>query len=270
MNPQVRSYLETLVSVLLLTVLFYGFERFRPAEARQRLRDRLTNYLYLPFVLAWVLVLQVLLAPWHMRLITWTRGGLLAGVPADGLWADIAFGLLFAVTWDVWQYWIHRAQHRWAWLWETHKYHHSETALNTSSQARHQLTSYVVYTVGYAPMLLLFGGRPPHVFVAVLMFRVWGFVNHANVRVHFGPLTSIVAGPQWHRIHHSVHPEHFDKNFAAFFPFIDRVFGTYHHPARDEYPATGLPDAPADRPLVQATIGPFVTWYRQASRWLQA
>src|SRR5258706_16434319 len=52
MNPQVRSYLETLVYVLLLTVLFYGFERFRPAEARQRLRDRVANYLYLPFVLA--------------------------------------------------------------------------------------------------------------------------------------------------------------------------------------------------------------------------
>jgi sterol desaturase/sphingolipid hydroxylase (fatty acid hydroxylase superfamily) len=115
--------------------------------------------------------------------------------------------------------------------------------------------------IGYAPMLVFVGISAPHALVAALMFRVWGFVNHANVRLPFGRLTVVVAGPQWHRIHHSVYPEHFDKNFAAFFPFIDRLFGTYYEPAQNEYPETGLPEAsPSD--LEQATTAPFAGWYR--------
>lgn len=94
------------------------------------------------------------------------------------------------------------------------------------------------------------------------MFRLWGFVNHANVRLGFGPLTSFVAGPQWHRIHHSVEAEHRDKNFSTFFPFIDRMFGTYYAPAPDEYPATGI-GPEREGFLMQATISPFVaTWRR--------
>ena len=33
----------------------------------------------------------------------------------------------------------------------------------------------------------------------------------------------------------------YDKNFAAFFPVIDILFGTYYRPRRDEYPRTGIP-----------------------------
>src|SRR5438477_10048480 len=70
--------------------------------------------------------------------------------------------------WDVWQYWVHRCQHmlRPA-LWETHKFHHSDAALNTSSQARHHFSSHVVYTVSYAPLLLVFWVLTPHVVVSV-------------------------------------------------------------------------------------------------------
>lgn len=264
------QYVDTLTSVVLLTVLFYVFERLRPAEPRQRIADRALNYLYLPIVLAWVLVLQLLLGPWNGYLIGLARGGLLSNViRRGGLGAEIVLGIAFAITWDVWQYWVHRAQHAWPVLWETHKFHHSEISLNTSSQARHHLSSYVVYMVSYLPMLLLFGVLTPHIIVSVLLFRVWGFVNHANIRASFGPLTPIIAGPQWHRIHHSVQPEHLDKNFAAFFPFIDRVFGTYYGPAFNEYPATGLADHAAESELAQATIAPFRGWYSSARRLLR-
>jgi sterol desaturase/sphingolipid hydroxylase (fatty acid hydroxylase superfamily) len=263
-NAQLRLYLDTLLSVLLLTALFYPFERLRAAEPRQRFADRVLNYLYYPFALGWLFVLQLLLAPWHTRLIGWVGGGFLPDV-RHGAGGEILFGVVFAVMWDIWQYWIHRAQHAWPALWETHKFHHSETSMNTSTQARHQWLSHVVYLASYAPMLLLFGARAPHVVATVLMFRVWGFVNHANVRIRFGPLTSVVAGPQWHRIHHSVEPEHLDRNFAAFFPMIDRLFGTYYAPAADEYPATGLTvtaaEAMTETPVMQATVGPLLNWY---------
>jgi len=217
--------------------------------------------MYTPIVALWVFLLQFLLTPWYLLFLEVGRGGIFARLQAERrtLIVEVCLALVFAVLWDVWQYWIHRWQHVSTLLWETHKFHHSDAALNASSQARHHALSYVLYLVTYAPMLLLFGTFAPHAAVSIIMFRLWGFVNHANVRVPFGLLTTLIAGPQWHRIHHSIQEEHFDRNFAALFPFIDRVFGTYYAPARDEYPPTGLPFQ-EERMLRQATISPLVAW----------
>jgi sterol desaturase/sphingolipid hydroxylase (fatty acid hydroxylase superfamily) len=168
----------------------------------------------------------------------------------------------FVVVWDVWQYWVHRWQHTSPILWQSHKLHHSDSALSSSSQGRHHVLSYALNVVCYAPMLFLFGSFGPNVLIAFLMFRLWGFVNHANIRVSFGLLTPVIAGPQWHRIHHSTQPEHFDKNFATFFPFVDRLFGTYYEPGENEYPATGLATSRSESFIRQATISPFVGLYR--------
>ena len=33
--------------------------------------------------------------------------------------------------------------------------------------------------------------------------------------------------PSLHWIHHSINPEHHDKNLGFVFPFWDKIFGTY-------------------------------------------
>lgn len=86
-------------------------------------------------------------------------------------------------------------------------------------------------------------------------------MNHANIRIGFGPAAIILASPQWHRIHHSSDPRHRDVNFATFFPMIDWLFGTYYQPARDEYPATGLTGGRTASDLHLATIDPLRTWF---------
>jgi sterol desaturase/sphingolipid hydroxylase (fatty acid hydroxylase superfamily) len=267
MTAAFLAYIDVVVSVVLLSAVFYLVELLVPVEAFQTISHRTANWLYALFVTAWVIGLQSLLGPLYAYPIalspagTWSRLEGIRGTVAGQILLTVAF----AVLWDVWQYWMHRWQHASPFLWETHKFHHSDTALNASSQARHHALSHVLYVVSYAPMLLLFGAFAPHAVASVLMFRVWGFVNHANVRIGFGPLTSIIAGPQWHRIHHSIRPEHMNMNFAALFPFIDRLFGTYYRPARAEYPPTGLPN---DRETVlrHATISPLVVWYGAARR----
>lgn len=59
-----------------------------------------------------------------------------------------------------------------------------------------------------------------------------GLLNHLNVRVGVGRLNWLVSTPQIHRIHHSTQPEHEDKNFAAYFPVCDVLFGTYYPPRK--------------------------------------
>ena len=45
-----------------------------------------------------------------------------------------------------------------------------------------------------------------------------------------GRFVSWIGNPQWHRIHHSLQPEHFDKNFAGLLPLWDILFGTFRNP----------------------------------------
>ena len=102
----------------------------------------------------------------------------------------------------------------------------------------------------------------PHFAVTFVMFKLYRFVNHANTRLDLGFLTPVISGPHWHRIHHSTFAEHYEKNFAAFFPFIDILFGSYYRPGVDEYPPTGIPAREFSGDLSEATIAPFVGLYR--------
>jgi sterol desaturase/sphingolipid hydroxylase (fatty acid hydroxylase superfamily) len=257
-------YLDLVGSVALLSVLFFVLESLAPAEKRQPLSRRFFNLAYYPTVLVLVLSLTFVINPAFSWLLQFSGGGLLPRVISQprGLLAQAAFAWLFAFTWDLWQYGIHRLQHAWPVLWETHKFHHSETALNSSGMGRLHFSHHVLYVLLYAPLVVFFGTLAPHAVASFVLFRIWGFVNHANVRLPLGPLTPIIAGPQWHRIHHSIQREHHDKNFAAFFPFIDMLFGTYYRPKPGEYPATGLAGEETVGNLRDATVEPLLGFFR--------
>jgi sterol desaturase/sphingolipid hydroxylase (fatty acid hydroxylase superfamily) len=267
-----REYGNILLSVLILTLIFNFLELLAPAEKGQAISKRLFNLLYFPFSLALVFFLQFLLAPFYSHALGSARGGLLPEfISAQSSFAaHLAFALCYALVFDIWQYWAHRLQHTVPFLWETHKFHHSETALNSSTIARAHILSNLLFLILYLPVLIILGPQTPHFIALFLMFKLWGFVNHSNIRLNLGPLTPIISGPQWHRLHHSLCGEHHDKNFAAFFPFIDILFGTYYRPARNEYPPTGLPVEEREGFLREATISPFSTWYKIAARRLGA
>jgi sterol desaturase/sphingolipid hydroxylase (fatty acid hydroxylase superfamily) len=62
-------------------------------------------------------------------------------------------------------------------------------------------------------------------------------------------------------------PEHQDKNFADALPIFDIIFGTYHRPALDEFPHTGLysgepPPTRWWRAQVEPVVGLF-RWQRE-------
>jgi len=67
-----------------------------------------------------------------------------------------------------------------------------------------------------------------------------GLFSHLNVRMSLGRFALVVNNPQYHRIHHSLEPQHFDKNFCKMLPLFDVIFGTAWWPGKDEFPKTGL------------------------------
>ena len=113
-------------------------------------------------------------------------------------------------------------------------------------------------------MSILFDFKPATVWWFWTMFTVWGYWIHMNLRVSLGPVGRWISGPQFHRLHHT--PEHGDRNFAAFFPLWDRVFGTYLHPRPGQYPQVGVKDATDGNTLYDATLYPIVEWGKAIMR----
>jgi len=54
---------------------------------------------------------------------------------------------------------------------------------------------------------------------------------HANLDWTLGPLRYVIATPVFHRWHHTAADRGGEKNFAATFPVLDLIFGTFHMPA---------------------------------------
>lgn len=172
--------------------------------------------------------------------------------------------LVSALALDFFFYWFHRLQHS-GLLWPQHLLHHSDTALNvTTTQRAHFLEHFLIPVFMTLPLVLLFRLPTTDVIFIAAIPAAWAYFVHMNIRVNFGPLWWLLTSPQYHRIHHSIEPKHFDQNFALWFPVWDILFGTAYRPRAGEYPATGVAGVKVTT-FSEAAILPFVTWYRMAT-----
>ncbi len=182
--------------------------------------------------------------------------------------AGLVVANLLAIDFVYYAY--HRAQHRFPFLWAIHELHHADEELNaTSSYRTYWLEMPVQAVLVSTPTLLLFGGLGPRHATIVLACSLFFLIfSHANLRLSLGPLSGWVIGPQVHRLHHSRLPVHRDCNFAQYFPFIDRLFGTFSRPGKDEFPPTGADALPGDAAFLRVLVEPFRIWTgrRRAAR----
>jgi sterol desaturase/sphingolipid hydroxylase (fatty acid hydroxylase superfamily) len=165
---------------------------------------------------------------------------------------------------DFWFYWSHRIEHRVPALWAFHKLHHSDELMNTSTWARDHFLQDVwraffsVFTLGMV-VDLDFSEAGRAALYSNMFLTGMSLLYHSAIRVRLPWLDRILVTPQVHRIHHSIDPEHYNKNFADALPIFDILFGTYYRPAKEEFPATGLgAEFPAPRSIWSAQFGPLL------------
>jgi sterol desaturase/sphingolipid hydroxylase (fatty acid hydroxylase superfamily) len=169
---------------------------------------------------------------------------------ADGKTVATLIGavLITAFISDFFFYWYHRSLHTSNILWQHHKMHHMDPEFDALTGPRQNwVENFLTVFFMSIPMAVLFtldaldplkAGLLNGAVVGILQSIF--FINHSNLRLQFGRASVVFTSSQTHRIHHSCLPEHRDKNFAAYFPIWDLMFGTYYHPARDEFPPTGV------------------------------
>lgn len=161
--------------------------------------------------------------------------GPLAQLP---LWAQAG---LFLVGQDFMMYWIHRIFHR-PMLWKYHAVHHSSKELDWISAARFHPINIMLGSVA-TDVVLLLAGISPNVFVLLGPFTIAhsAFV-HANLNWTLGPFRYVLAGPVFHRWHHTAAERGGERNFAPTFPILDILFGTIYLPARSLPDGYGVAD----------------------------
>lgn len=179
------------------------------------------------------------------------------------LWARVP---LVLVVGDIGAYWGHRWSHQFKLLWRFHVIHHSPTHVDWLVNTRaHPLDLLFTRMCGLVP-LFLFGlaqtTTGPNAMPALLttVMLVWSYVIHANVRWRFGWLEYLVATPAFHHWHHT-NDERRDRNFAAIFPFVDMMFGTFVLPKH--YPTVYGVDQPPPPSLVAQLIDPLLPAQRR-------
>lgn len=141
--------------------------------------------------------------------------------------------LLFLLLTDFLYYWAHRLMHS-RHVWRIHKWHHSPTYMYWLAGNRGSLLQVgLVFFLSAFADGLLFDAAAGRLALFVLVFNAlrndW---MHLNVPWGGHRLEWFVVTPRYHRIHHSDHPDHYEKNLAITFPIFDRLFGTYFDPAR--------------------------------------
>lgn len=199
------------------------------------------------------------------------RALVFVATPSLGLWparwpvlVQLALALFVA---DFGNYATHVITHRVRWLWPIHAVHHSVPRLYWLNAFRmHPLDSGSTVVFSLVPLALL--GAPTGVLVLFDVFAVVHLtVQHSNVRVRLGFLEHLIAGPEFHRWHHSRLPEEGEHNYASFFALWDHLFGSFRmsshrHPPEDVglYGGATMPDA-----WLAQIKHPFEAWTRRVS-----
>jgi sterol desaturase/sphingolipid hydroxylase (fatty acid hydroxylase superfamily) len=138
----------------------------------------------------------------------------------------VAHIVLFLVVGDFIAYWVHRAEHRFRFMWAFHTTHHSQEHLTFATIARFHPVEMIYHNLlAYIPLRMM-GIDPVAWFPMYLGVQLFTAAQHTQIPWKLGPLYRFIATPSFHAFHHSVDVEHHDRNFANMFSFWDHLFGT--------------------------------------------
>lgn len=181
-------------------------------------------------------------------------------LPGDA-WLQVPLGVLLL---DLGGYGFHRLAHRVQWLWRLHRVHHTDTAVDFSTEFRHHPGETLI-VLGWFGGLVVFAGVP---LVAVGVWSVLqlpvSLISHCNGLLPDSldrRLRKLIVTPAMHRIHHSAWRPETDSNYGILLSVWDRWFRSYKVAPSGGYRAMTLGlerfRGPQDSELHELLLNPF-------------
>jgi len=147
-------------------------------------------------------------------------------VKQQPFWLQATVALLLA---EVWVYSVHRLAHRWQFLWQFHKVHHTLVDMTWSASSRQHPVDFFLTIVGANLPAMLLGIDLKSIAMFVLLERLYTVMLHSNLNLDWGWFSKIVSSPNVHRLHHA--PEVRGKNYAGILSLLDVLGKTYQAPS---------------------------------------
>ncbi len=141
---------------------------------------------------------------------------------------------VFFIALDFVQWFTHVMLHKFDFLWQFHKVHHSVEEMGFAAHLRYHWMENVFYTPMKYIMVILIGNfNPENAYIIYYISIAIGHLNHANINLSYGPLKYILNNPAMHIWHHAYSlPENRRKgvNFGISLSLWDYIFGTSYIP----------------------------------------
>ncbi|MDE1205676.1 sterol desaturase family protein [Tenacibaculum larymnensis] len=146
-------------------------------------------------------------------------------------WARIT---VFFIIIDFVQWFTHTLLHRYEFLWNFHKVHHSVKQMGFAAHLRYHWMEPVVYnSMKYIPLAIMGGFTAQDVAIVHFFNITIGHLNHANINWDYGWLKYILNNPRMHIWHHAkeLPPERrMGVNFGITLSIWDYIFKTNYIP----------------------------------------
>lgn len=150
--------------------------------------------------------------------------------------------LIMFIVADFIQWNIHRLLHKSKYLWEFHKVHHSVEQMGFAAHLRFHWMETVVYkTIQYIPLSMIGFGIGDFFIIHIITVAI-GHLNHANIKLTYGPLKYILNNPVMHLWHHAHHlPKgSYGVNFGLSLSIWDYLFKTAYVPNLNPHEPLGF------------------------------
>jgi len=161
--------------------------------------------------------------------------------------------LVFFIVLDFVQWITHILLHRYPVLWRFHQVHHSVKEMGFAAHLRYHWMENVLYkplkTFG---VMILGGFEPDQAYLVHFASIAIGHLNHANIKLTWGPLKYVLNNPVMHLYHHAYHlpRDHaHGVNFGISLSLWDYLFRTHFIPEDSGKIPLGFPgdeDFPKD------------------------
>ncbi|RMZ50134.1 sterol desaturase family protein [Flavobacteriaceae bacterium PRS1] len=153
--------------------------------------------------------------------------------------------VVFFIILDFVQWFTHIMLHKFSFLWQFHKVHHSVKEMGFAAHLRYHWMENILYkplkTFG---VMILGGFEPEQAFIVHFFAIAIGHLNHANIKITWGPLKYVFNNPVMHLYHHAyVLPEgKYGINYGISLSLWDYIFKTNYIPEDSGTIELGFPD----------------------------
>jgi sterol desaturase/sphingolipid hydroxylase (fatty acid hydroxylase superfamily) len=128
---------------------------------------------------------------------------------------------------------LHRALHRFAWLWRVHRVHHSDLRFDASLAFRFHPGEAALVALASSLVVVALGLPVEVVLASSLLGALHNVFVHANASLGGGlerAVRMVFVTPDLHRVHHSADPSEAMHNYGIVFSWWDRLLRTCRTP----------------------------------------